>query len=228
MKTILLLHGALGSKEDLQLLCNSLQHTFKVYTINLLGHDGGPVTADFSIEAFARQVLHWMDENGLETINIAGYSLGGYIALYLAYTYPEKIKKVVTIGTKLYWDNSSADKEIGKLNPYVIQEKFPDFANQLITKFTANNWKAVLANTADLFRHLGQFNPLSFDKFNNITCPVLLIIGDRDKSVSFVETTTVYKELPKGQVAVLPNTRHSIAETDIVVLAHMVTSFINL
>ena len=86
----------------------------------------------------------------------------------------------------------------------------------------------MLAKTANLFLHIGQFNPMGFDKFSNISCPVLLILGDSDKSVSFVETTTVYKELPKGQLAVLPNTRHAINDADQELLAYLITNFVNL
>ena len=228
MKTILLLHGALGSKEDLQPLLNSLQSSFTVYSINLYGHNGMPVDQDFSVEGFGQQVLDWMAENNLDKISIAGYSLGGYIALYLAYTFPDKIEKIVTLGTKLYWDGSIAEKEVGRLDPEVIEERFPGYAAQLISKHTAENWKKVLANTAKLFLHIGQFNPLSFDKFNHITCPVLLMRGDRDTSVTLVETTTIYRELPNGQLAVLPNTKHSINEVDIVLISYLITSFLNL
>ena len=228
MRTILLIHGALGSKEDLQPLLTSLESTFVVYSINLYGHNGEPVDQDFSIEGFGQQVLDWMNEMNLETINIAGYSLGGYIALYLALSYPEKIEKIVTLGTKLYWDKSIAEKEADKLDAEDIQERFPEYAKQLISKHTAENWKNVLAKTADLFLHIGQFNPMGFEKFCNISCPVLLILGDRDKSVSFVETTTVYKEIPQGQLAVLPNTRHTITDTDQELLAYHITSFVNL
>ena len=228
MKTILLLHGALGSKEDLQPLLNSLQTSFTVYSINLYGHNGMGVEQEFSIEAFAQQVLDWMTENNLDKISIAGYSLGGYIALYLAYTFPDKIEKIITLGTKLYWDKSIAEKEVGKLDPEVIEQKFPGYAAQLILKHKAENWKKVLANTANLFIHIGQFNPLGFDKFNHITCPVLLMLGDSDKSVTLVETTMVYKELPGAQLAVLPHTKHAISEVDIVLITYLITSFLNL
>ncbi len=228
MKTILLLHGALGSREDLQPLLNNLQTSFKVYSINLYGHNGMPVEQDFSVEGFAQQVLDWMTENNLDKISIAGYSLGGYIALYLAYTFPDKIEKIVTLGTKLYWDTSIAEKEVDRLDPDVIEERFPDYAVQLILKHTGENWKGVLAKTAKLFLHIGQFNPLGFDKFNHITCPVLLMLGDRDPSVTLVETTTIYRELPGAQLAVLPNTKHAISEVDIVLITYLITSFLNL
>lgn len=228
MKTILLLHGALGSKEDLQPLLNNLSTSFTVYSINLYGHNGTPVEQDFSVEGFAQQVLDWMTDNNLDKISIAGYSLGGYIALYLAYTYPDKIEKIVTLGTKLYWDRSIAEKEVIKLNPEVIEEKFPDYAAQLVLKYSVENWKGVLAKTAKLFLHVGQFNPLGFDKFSNISCPVLLIVGDRDRTVTFVETTTVFKELPHAQLAVLPHTKHAIREVDFVLLTYLITAFLNL
>ena len=96
MKTILLLHGATGSREDLLPLLDALSIDFVVYSINLYGHFGEVVAEDFSIEIFARQVLDWIDEHSFDKIIVAGYSLGGYVGLYLSLFYPEKIEKAIT------------------------------------------------------------------------------------------------------------------------------------
>mgnify|MGYP002788336396 FL=1 len=40
-KTLVLLHGALGSEADVFPIKELLQNTFHVYTFNFTGHDGG-------------------------------------------------------------------------------------------------------------------------------------------------------------------------------------------
>ena len=42
MQHLILLHGALGSKEQLQPLATTLQNTFHVHSFNFSGHGGRP------------------------------------------------------------------------------------------------------------------------------------------------------------------------------------------
>ncbi len=226
MKTILLLHGALGTKNDLIALKEALSPDYHVHSINFGGHGGEPAQAGFSIEYFARQVLEWMEENELETIHLIGYSMGGMVGLYLALNHPEKIENLVTINTKLYWDPTIAAKAIARMNPDIIEQTAPGYAAHLQKTHGINNWKNVLNQTAALLKHLGQFNPLGLEVFRKIEPPVLLLLGDRDEMVTLVETTTVYKELSNGQFAVLPNTTHDIKKMDHLLVACLIKSFV--
>lgn len=227
MKIILLLHGATGSSEDMLPLSQALQDGYTVYSLNFYGHDGTSVEDEFSIEKFASQVIDWMEEKAIEKITVAGYSLGGYVGLYLALNYPPKIEKVITISTKFYWDQSVAENQVSGLDPNLIIEKFPLFAHKLQRLHKVENWANVLNKTAQMLRHMGRFNPLKFEDFKTIAAPVLLVLGDRDKMVSFVETTTVFKELPNAQLSILPNTPHDLAEADIPLLSLIIQSFVN-
>ncbi len=226
MKKIVLLHGALGSTDDLLPLQQQLEADFEVHTLNFYGHAGDLSENEFSIEHFAAQVLEWMDQQAIETISVFGYSLGGYVALYMACNHAGRIERVITLGTKLYWDPSVAEKEIAKIDPVHLQEKYPAFTQRLEQKHTPANWKKIAAKTAGLLQHIGRFNPLRFEDFNRIKPKVLLVLGDRDTLVSFVETTTVYRELPDGQFAVLPNTPHVFADVNINLLQSIIRLFL--
>ena len=89
------------------------------------------------------------------------------------------------------------------------------------------NWKEIALQTAAMLKHIGRFNPVTLPQYRTIKCPVLLVIGDRDKLVTFVETTTVYKELSNGQMAVLPGTPHHLKEMNITLLAKIIKIFIS-
>lgn len=227
MKNILLLHGAAGSRENMQSLERSLSPDFAVESINFYGHGGTPYHSEFSIELFAKQVLDWMQSAALDFVTIIGYSLGGYVGLYLAKNYPDKVEKLVTLGTKLYWDVSVADKEIAKLDPETIEAKVPAFAQALEKLHSPVNWKTVLRQTASMLKDLGKFSPMRLTDFRSIQIPVLLIVGDRDRLVTMVETSTAFRELPKGQLAVMPSTPHAIEQTDVVLAASLIKKFLN-
>ncbi|MEO8768662.1 MAG: alpha/beta fold hydrolase [Ferruginibacter sp.] len=81
MKHLLLLHGAIGAKDQLDELANSLRSKYHVHTIDFNGHGGSPATDEsFSIESFAHDVIKYLQENKINQVAIFGYSMGGYVA----------------------------------------------------------------------------------------------------------------------------------------------------
>ena len=86
---------------------------------------------EFSIPGFASEVLEYLEENNIDKAHVVGYSMGGYVGMYLAAHFPDKIRSLVTLATKYHWDEEIAAREIKMLNPEKISTKVPDFAEQL-------------------------------------------------------------------------------------------------
>ena len=85
MNNLLILHGAIGSVKQFTHLIRFLESDFKVYAIDFSGHGGSEIPAeDFTIEMFANDVLDWMAKKEIDKIDIFGYSMGGYVGLFLA------------------------------------------------------------------------------------------------------------------------------------------------
>lgn len=227
MQDILLLHGAVGSTDQLGLLEQKLVNYFTVYRLNFSGHGGFPFSDEkFSIRLFASEVIAYLDKKKIESISIFGYSMGGYVAMYLAKYHPERINKIITLATKFTWDEIIAANEVKMLNAEKIETKLPDFATALQKRHAPNDWKTVLEKTAAMLIEMGKDNPLKPDDYPFINHPVLLMLGDRDKMVTLAETVEVYKNLPNAQLAVLPNTAHPIEMVDQASLAHEIKTFL--
>jgi pimeloyl-ACP methyl ester carboxylesterase len=219
MKTLLLLHGAIGADDQLQPLAQVLAAHYNVHTLSFSGHGGvAPHAEGYSIRVFANDVLDYMQLNGLEQASILGYSMGGYVALYLAAHCPEKIESVMTLATKFQWTEEIAAKEVKMLVPEKIEEKLPAFAATLSQRHAPLNWKDVLHATAAMMRDLGEMPVLTEEVYARIAAPCMLLLGDRDKMVLLEETVAVYKSLPNAQMAVLPGTAHPIEQVDITLL----------
>jgi len=155
MKELLLLHGALGSKEQFADLETVLQEKFKIHTLNFSGHGKRPSHHHaFTIQNFAHEVLDWMNEHYIKTIDIFGYSMGGYVALWLARFYPDRVRKIFTLGTKLNWNEEEAEREIRMLNAEKIVEKIPTFAKSLAERHGEYEWKSVMIKTAAMMKDL--------------------------------------------------------------------------
>ena len=180
----------------------------------------------FSIPLFAGDVLRYMKENQLEKTAIFGYSMGGYVGMYLAQNHPGKVSKLVTLATKYHWDGETAAREVKMLDPEKMEQKIPAFAATLRERHTPDAWKTVLQKTAEMMTALGADNTLKPEHYAAINTPVLLLLGDRDKMVSLDETCAVYQSLPVASLGILPGTPHPVEQVDAELLGFMIKKFI--
>ena len=125
MKNLLVLHGAIGSKSQFDSIASLLDNQFDIHLLNFSGHGGEAFKENFNISQFADDVLTYLKLNKIASIDIFGYSMGGYVALYLAKNHPEKVGKIITLGTKLSWTPDIAAKETKMLVADKIEEKIP-------------------------------------------------------------------------------------------------------
>jgi pimeloyl-ACP methyl ester carboxylesterase len=224
---LLLLHGAIGASRQLTPLRHVLDaHCLDIRLYDFPGHGGLEIpVASFSIRAFAESIVQRMDQQGLDRVDIFGYSMGGYVGLYLALHYPQRIGRICTLATKFAWNAATADKESRLLDPDAILNKVPHFAKTLEERHAPQDWKRVLKATTELMQNLGQAPELADDDFIAIQHPVLLIVGDRDTMVTMEETLHVYRKLPAAQLTVLPNTGHPIEQLDLQRLSELLRRF---
>lgn len=224
MQNILLLHGALGADADLAPLAAALTGKgFTVHSFSFSGHGQIPFADGFGIETFAAELKQFIEHKKLRQPDVFGYSMGGFVALYLASQQPALIGSIATLGTKFNWSTEAVEKETAGLDPAWMLEKIPAFARSLELKH-GTAWKGLLARTADLMREINAKQFLSPEVLKTITTPVLLGLGDRDKMVTLEETTAVYKILPKAAMYMLPDTKHPIEAANTKLLAELLAS----
>jgi pimeloyl-ACP methyl ester carboxylesterase len=208
-------------------LSERLRHNgFAPQTLNFSGHGGAPFSEGFGIEQFAKEVLRFMDEKGLEKADIFGYSMGGYVALNLARLHPERVGRIITLATKFDWTPEGVEREAKMLDPEKIEAKVPAFAAQLRERHAPNDWKLLLRKTADMMLDLGQRPLLTPDVLSKITHPCLICLGDNDLMVSLAETTQAAEALPNGRLHILEQTPHPFEKVDLDVLQHVILSFL--
>jgi esterase/lipase len=225
MQQLLLLHGALGSEKSLQPLKELLQNDFDVYSLSFQGHDESELpSTDFSMGNFAQEVIAFLDENQIESICVFGYSMGGYVGLYLAKHFPKRIEKLFTLATKLHWTIEGSQKEASMLNPTLIKEKVPKYALNL-EQIHGKNWEGLMQKTAQMMLNLGQNPELEESDFEQITIPVLLSVGDKDAMVTLEETIVAHRKIKDSQLLVLPRTIHPIEKVDAAELANQIKRF---
>lgn len=223
---LFLLHGALYISGEFAPLANLLSDRFDLHTLDFSGHGAAPMPQEpFAIRLFAHDVLRKMDEAGVEKANIFGFSMGGYVGLYLARFHPERIGRVMTLGTKLDWNPETSAREVKMLDPVKIAEKVPAFAQVLRNRHGAERWETVLEKTAEMMLNLGEAPELPWDEFAAVAQPVRLGLGDRDPMVSVEETVRAYRLLPAGELYILPGVGHPLEKAPAEKLAREIAEF---
>ncbi len=226
MKNIILLHGALGAKDQLEPLSEALsQLNYKVYSFSFSGHGKTPFQNEFGIVQFSKELQKFISENKLQKPSVFAYSMGGYVALYLASQKNNLLGGIVTLGTKFNWSKEIAQRETKQLDPSIILEKVPKFAETLKQRH-GDDWELVLERTADMMVSLGNNNILNSDLFSKIDNKVLVGLADKDSMVTAEETNNVIEQLNNSERYTLHDTKHPIETVSTSVLAGIIDHFL--
>ncbi|HEX5002683.1 MAG TPA: alpha/beta fold hydrolase [Bacteroidia bacterium] len=225
---IIFLHGALASGEQLKELAELVSDGAITHVITFRGHGNAPLeSGEFTVDTLVDDVVQYMNTHAISSAGFFGYSMGGYVALSLAANHPARVSGIVTLGTKLDWNQDTAAIEVARLNPVMMERKIPDFVNALDKVHTAVGWKKIVELTGLLMFRLGEKHLLDKD-FSKILIPVTLCVGETDKMVSIIETQKVAGMLPNGNCVVLENTGHVFEVADRHLLAKKIrASFLN-
>ena len=92
---LILLHGFLGAKENLGQIGRALSDAFTVYAVDLRNHGASPHTETISYPEMAQDVVDFMKERGIESATVLGHSMGGKVAMEVALSFPERIKRLI-------------------------------------------------------------------------------------------------------------------------------------
>jgi 2-succinyl-6-hydroxy-2,4-cyclohexadiene-1-carboxylate synthase len=223
-KWVMWLHGFTGSKHNWEKSVYppiAIHH--KLILADIVGH-GGAYTGDnqheYTMEQAAKSVLSFAEKIE-EPITLAGYSMGGRLALYIATQYPERVQSLIlesaSPGLKTEAEREArrkADNELAdKIEANGI-EWFVDYWENLPlwhmqtpeqkAKLREQRLKNDSMGLANSLRGMGTgAMPSLWDELKNLNLPVKLIAGELD---------TKYVEINREMAELIPNADLSIVE----------------
>lgn len=224
--TLIVLHGANGSWEEMAPLIKPLVAHFDLRAINLLGHGGRLVPDSLTIEALADDLLGWLKAEGIERAFFLGYSLGGYLALHLARHHPERALGVAAIAPKVVFDEALVAHTSYLADPARLSRPGNPRKSELERLHGADKWEAVTLNVRRLFQSFGERPPLSDDELRQLATPVLVLNGDRDQIVSVAETRRIVELLPNARLGLFPGPAHPLRSVPVLPAVRAIRRFI--
>jgi pimeloyl-ACP methyl ester carboxylesterase len=95
-RPLVLLHGGLGSGEMFGPVVSTLAEQHQVIAPDLQGHGRtADIDRPIDVSLMADDIAALIDHLGLDKPDLVGYSLGGGVAMHVAFKYPEKIGRLV-------------------------------------------------------------------------------------------------------------------------------------
>src|SRR5438552_1864703 len=104
-RPLILLHGGLGSGEMFGPVVSALAEHHRVILPDLQGHGRtADIDRPLDVRFMADDIAALIDHLGLEKPDVAGYSLGGGVALQVAFRHPEKVGRLVSASAHIRRD----------------------------------------------------------------------------------------------------------------------------
>lgn len=222
---LILLHGSCGSSAHWALVAPALVDACKLI---LVDYAGGGETPDpghpLEIDELVDEVLAVADAEGLDSFHVAGWSLGGAIALATAARVPERVRSLVGVNT---WARSDAyvrfEMDLWQRLLATDTELFYRYALQI--GFT-HGWFDVMGEGVEamLAMGVGTLAPGSArhaeldgrldiaDRIPAITAPTLILGGLHDQIVPFTHSPQLVEQIPDARLVELPCGHMSVFE----------------
>ncbi|WP_448212248.1 alpha/beta fold hydrolase [Colwellia sp. MEBiC06753] len=92
---LVLIHGLFGSLENLGMVAKPLSEHFQVISVDVRNHGSSFHQNSMTYEELAQDVISLLDHLNIKQADILGHSMGGKIAMQIAFSYPEYVNKLV-------------------------------------------------------------------------------------------------------------------------------------
>ena len=172
-RPVVLIHGWCGNGEQWSETATALARSYRVYTVDLVGHgaSAGQARAGWTIAAFGHDVARLLEAERLRDAVLIGHSMGGPVALEAAVRAPGRVAAIVGVES-LHRLTGEADPE--RIAPYVarFREDFPaamgEFTAALVRADTPPATRArIVADSVGsepgmaiaLVEHFGTYDP---------------------------------------------------------------------
>ena len=220
---LLLIHGLGSSTQDWEFQVSHFSTNYKVVSYDVRGHGQTDKPTDpYSIPMFAEDAIELVKALKLDTVHVAGISMGGAIAYQMAVDVPALVKSLTVINftpellietfadKKNLWTRQLIVRLLGmrKMGEVLGERLFPKTEHADIREQFADRW----ANN-DKRAYLNAMNALVnwsvADRLDEIQCPVLVIASDEDYSP--VSDKEVYMDrMKKAELVVIQDARHAV------------------
>lgn len=202
---VVILHGGgLGSAYEMGCFIDKLKDTNQVIVISTRGHGKSEIGhTPFTLKQRADDIKAVLNDAGIkQAVKVIGFSDGGYSGYSFAANYPSSVKKLVTIGAgEVLTTNKFFVFELDAWRKY--DNDFIDQQQKLMPE--PKRWQEML----HMYENMWNGAVISKETFTKVTCPVLVVNGEKDPNSPMTTAIAAFYELPNAHLSIIPNVGHA-------------------
>lgn len=227
---IVLLHGFTGTKSTWSGVTEELKSKYQLITIDLPGHGETVIHSPRKMKACCKDLAELFKHLNLTRFHLVGYSLGGRTALSFAMLYSEFILSLIlesaSPGLKTVEEQVErikADEKIAQIigsmgltsfvdyweniSLFASQKNLSEEQQQMIRSERLAQSESELALSLRMMGTGSQ--PSWWEKLNELSRPVLLIVGAKDNK--FIDINREMKvKLPSATLKIIDEAGHTV------------------
>ena len=223
-RPVILLHGWLGSWGLWQETMSYLGRYYRTYALDFWGFgESGKKRDTYAVQDFVILVEQFMERLGIAEAPLVGHSMGGTVSLSVALQFPERVNKVVIIGSPIVGSALALPLKLAGYrfiasmifnmmwafratmkvaSPFICADpRFPAMMDSDLTKLTVESFLLSIASLrrTDLRPDLSRLN-----------IPVMGMFGDRDNIVNPDQWQPLLAGVPHAKIVRWPKAQHFI------------------
>ena len=241
-RPVIFLHGWLGSWELWRDSIEALGKEFRTYALDFFGFgDSFDRNEDFTVSNFVELVSEFMDRLGIPRAPLVGHSMGGTVSLGVASRYPEKVVKVIVIGSPIqgrslnFFLKLSGYRGIAELTYRVpvIKTSFVWLLThvgtrkpQVVHRMVSEDLTKVSVDA--FFQSIGTLRKTDLtEQLSDLQMPILGMYGKNDMIVHPSQGKYLLRHAPTAKQAWFKKSGHFIMADEPESFYHTVSDFLN-
>lgn len=223
---VILLHGWINSWDVWREPMIRLAKTghYRVYALDFWGFGDSATGArdsstSFHIDSYVEMVNQFMKVLGIQQTPIFGHSMGGTVALQMALTYPDSVRKVAVVGSPVVGTSLNPFLQLAGYGSIAkLIWRYPIMLHSIMRILLARDSKKVRSmifrdvqrtTMESFFRSIGDLRDTDLrEDLTNLNIPTLGIYGTKDNIVSPNNAKLIQKGVQSNQVAMMAHSRH--------------------
>jgi pimeloyl-ACP methyl ester carboxylesterase len=199
---------------------------------------------EYSDKLYERQLGELLDSLKLkDKVDLAGVSAGGYVTAVYAGRHPDRVRSLILVdpvagkspaemrpydlpfvGEYLWQTRAMPTMAEGQASDFVAPSRFPNWPDKYRVQMQYRGFGHALWSSR-MFRR-GMNTDTMYKRVADANIPVLLIWGEKDKTVPFARSELVRKAIPRAEFHSVAGVGHlpileAAAETDSALLAFL-------
>lgn len=201
-----------------------LGRSYRTYALDFWGFgESGKKRETYAVQDFVGLVNQFMEQLGISQAPLVGHSMGGTVSLATAIQYPQRVRKVVVVGSPIVGSSLAFPLKLAGykgiafllfnmmwafrmtmriVDPFICRDpRFPDMMDKDLSRLTVESF---LLSIASLRRT--DLRP----KLNEIKIPVMGIYGDRDNIVHPRQWQPLQEGVPHAKIIRWEKAQHFV------------------